>query len=257
ARWLENALQNADEVLSLRLASRSHYRKRLVDLQGVFNLDELPKRLECFDISHTQGNETVASCVVFNDQGPVKSDYRRFNIKNITPGDDYAAMAQALERRYSRVLKEQAMLPDVVLIDGGKGQLGKAVDSMFSLMEEVPMLVGVSKGPDRRAGQEVLHIEGVSEPLLLSSDSPALLLIQQIRDEAHRFAITGHRQRARKKIKSSALEEIEGLGPKRRQILLKYFGGLQGIRNAGVEDLAGIKGISQKLANRIYASFHS
>jgi excinuclease ABC subunit C len=257
ARWLENAVQNAEEVLSLRLASRSNYRKRLLDLQGVFNLDNLPGRIECFDISHTQGKETVGSCVVFNDQGPLKSDYRRFNIKNITPGDDYAAMSQVLERRYSRVLKEEGALPDIVLIDGGKGQLGKAVDIMFSLMKDVPLLVGVSKGPDRRAGQEVLHIDGLADPMLLSSDSPALLLIQQIRDEAHRFAITGHRQRARKKVKTSSLEEIEGLGPKRRQILLKYFGGLQGIKNAGVEDLAGIQGISKRLAKRIYASFHS
>jgi len=258
AKWLERAEQNASEALDARLASNSSQQKRLLALQQLLNMEDTPKRMECFDISHTQGDNTVASCVVFNESGPVKSDYRRFNIKDIQAGDDYAAIAQALERRYSRVLKEEGILPDIIFIDGGKGQLSAAsqvAESLFA--DEGPILVGVSKGPARKPGMEQLHIPGAKHPLQSGPQSYGLLLIQQIRDEAHRFAITGHRQRSRKKVVSSSLESIPGLGPKRRHQLIQYFGGIHGINRAGIEDLQRIKGISLSLATRIYEHLHS
>lgn len=257
ARWLQNAVHNAQEALEARLNSRSSQHKRLSELRKLLHLDELPKRMECFDISHTQGNQTVASCVVFDENGAIKSDYRRFNIRDITPGDDYAAMAQALERRYSRVLKEEGLIPDIIFIDGGKGQLSAAVKVMQMLMADGPLLVGVSKGPDRKPGMERLHIPDMPRPVEPGARSAALLLIRQIRDEAHRFAITGHRQQARKKTTRSSLEAIEGLGPKRRQALIKHFGGIHGIKRAGVEDIQQVNGISPSLARRIYDYLHS
>ena len=257
ARWLQNAIYNARGALEVRLTSRSSQQKRLSELQKLLSLDEIPKRMECFDVSHTQGNQTVASCVVFDENGAVKSDYRRFNIKDITPGDDYAAMAQVLERRYSRVLKEEGRIPDIIFIDGGKNQLSAAVEAMQALMADGPLLVGVSKGTGRKPGMEQLHTLDMPHPLEPGSQSAALLLIQQIRDEAHRFAITGHRQQARKKATRSSLEKIEGLGPKRRQALIKCFGGIHGIKRAGVEDIQQIKGISSSLAKRIYEHLHS
>ncbi len=257
AKWRQNAIHNAQGALETRLTKRSSQQKRMSELQKLLNLDEIPKRMECFDISHTQGNQIVASCVVFNETGAVKDDYRRFNIKGITPGDDYAAMAQVLERRYSRVLKEEGAIPDIIFIDGGKGQLSRAIETMQALISDGPLLVGVSKGPDRKPGMERLYIPNMAHPLEPGPRSAALLLIQQIRDEAHRFAITAHRQRSRKKATRSSLEKIEGLGPKRRQNLIKYFGGIHGIKRAGVEDIQQIRGISPSLAQRIYDHLRS
>ena len=258
ARWLDRATQNARQALKVKLASSSSQIKRLLALQTLLQLADSPKRMECFDISHTQGDCTVASCVVFNESGPLKSDYRRFNIRDIQAGDDYAAIAQAFERRYSRVLKEEGLLPDIIFIDGGKGQLSAAsgiAESLFS--EDGPLIVGVSKGPARKPGMERLHFTDSREALEPGPESSALLLIQQIRDEAHRFAITGHRQRSRKKVVSSSLETIPGLGPKRRHQLIQYFGGIHGINRAGIDDLKRIRGISSSLATRIYEHLHS
>ena len=204
----------------------------------------------------TQGDQTVASCVVFVDGAPSKADYRRFNIAGITPGDDYAAMRQALDRRYKRVLAGEGRLPDILLIDGGLGQLAVAGDIMAELGVDGVLLLGVAKGPDRRPGMEQLFLLGRSAALILPADSPALHLVQQIRDEAHRFAITGHRQRRGKAKKRSVLEDINGIGPKRRARLLKQFGGLQGLSRAGIEDISTVEGVSEKLAQEIYAAFH-
>jgi excinuclease ABC subunit C len=256
ARWLAMAKGNAELALRARLAARTDMEGRLTALQQALALAELPARMECFDISHTQGELTVASCVVFNEQGPLKSDYRRFNIDGITPGDDYAALRQALERRYTRVLNGQVPLPDLLFIDGGKGQLGAVAEILQELGVSGVLLVGVAKGPDRRAGMEQLFLLGRNTPIILPADSPALHLIQQIRDEAHRFAITAHRNRRARSRKRSVLEEIPGIGPKRRQQLLKQFGGLQELSRAGVEDIARVEGVSIRLAEQIYQAFH-
>ncbi len=212
--------------------------------------------MECFDISHTQGELTVASCVVFNEQGPLKSDYRRFNIDGITPGDDYAAMQQALERRYIRIKKGEVSLPDLLFIDGGKGQLNAVSEVLQELGVTGLTLIGVAKGPDRRAGMEQLFLLGRKQPIILPADSPALHLVQQIRDEAHRFAIMAHRIRRARSRQRSVLEEIPGIGPKRRQQLLKQFGGMQELSRAGIEDIARVDGVSIKLAEQIYHAFH-
>ncbi|HET7921178.1 MAG TPA: excinuclease ABC subunit UvrC [Gammaproteobacteria bacterium] len=246
----------AQQALTLRLALDAGIRQRFEALQDVLELEQLPARLECFDISHTMGEGTVASCVVFDQEGPRKGDYRRFNIDDIKPGDDYGAMREALLRRYTRLKRGEGAIPDVLFIDGGKGQLHMAEEVMEELQVEGVLLVGVAKGPTRRSGLEQLFLSGRDTPLILPPDSPALHLIQQIRDEAHRFAITGHRQRRARARKTSPLEEIAGLGPKRRQQLLKQFGGLQGVERAGVEDLMQVRGINQALAERIYAMFH-
>ncbi|WJW74291.1 excinuclease ABC subunit UvrC [Thiohalobacter sp. IOR34] len=255
ARWLEMAVRNAQHAIDARLASRAGMLQRLEALQQVLGLDEPPQRMECFDISHTRGEATVASCVVFNAEGPLKSDYRRFNIEGITPGDDYAALAQALERRYTRLKKGEGRLPDVLFIDGGKGQVAAVRRVLEELQVTEVLLVGVAKGPERRPGWEILHIPG-REPVDLPGDSRALHLIQQIRDEAHRFAITGHRQRRARARAESPLEAIPGIGPRRRQQLLRQFGGLRELARAGVEDLSRVKGISRRLAQQIYDAFH-
>jgi len=256
ARWLKMAQQNAHLALDAKLASRAGMATRLEALQTALGLDESPGRMECFDISHTSGELTVASCVVFDNQGPLKSDYRKFNIDGITGGDDYAAMAQALNRRYARIQSGEGVLPDILVIDGGKGQLGIAAEVLNELAVAGVSLVGVAKGPDRKAGLEQLFLFGQEQAILLPSDSPALHLIQQIRDEAHRFAITGHRQRRDKRRKTSVLEGVPGVGAKRRQSLLKHFGGLQDLSRAGVEDIERVEGISRKLAELIYSTFH-
>ncbi|MSR08054.1 MAG: excinuclease ABC subunit UvrC, partial [Gammaproteobacteria bacterium] len=231
-RWLEMAATNASQGLASRLAAGASLRVQFEKLAEALALDEVPQRIECFDISHTSGQETVASCVVFGPDGPIKSDYRRFNIRDVEPGDDYAAIAQVVERRYARIKRGEAPLPDLILIDGGQGQVDKA----RAVLEEFQLahlpLIGVSKGRDRRAGEEKLVFPGESAVRALPPDSPALLLIQQIRDEAHRFAITGHRQRRARAGITSSLESIAGLGPQRRRALLRQFGGLQGIRQA-------------------------
>lgn len=256
ARWLKMASNNAGLALASRLASRAGMQQRLEGLQESLGLDEAPRRMECFDISHTGGELTVASCVVFDEQGPVKSDYRRFNIADITPGDDYAALIQAVTRRYTRIQKGEGRLPDILFIDGGKGQLS-AVSGVLDELGIVDLaLVGVSKGPDRRPGMEQLFLSGDNTPIILPPDSPGLHLIQQLRDEAHRFAVTGHRQRRARKGRTSVLESVPGIGPKRRQRLLKQFGGLQELSRAGVEDLSRVDGISNQLAEQIYEAFH-
>ncbi|RLJ17286.1 excinuclease ABC subunit C [bacterium endosymbiont of Escarpia laminata] len=256
ARWLRMAEGNAELALKARLASRIDMEGRLQALQRALDLPELPARMECFDISHTRGELTVASCVVFNEQGPLKSDYRRFNIEGITPGDDYAAMQQVLERRYTRIKKGEVSMPDILFIDGGRGQIGVVEESLRELGISGLTLVGVAKGADRKAGMEQLFLLGSSTPIILPADSPALHLVQQIRDEAHRFAITAHRQRRERKRRTSVLEEIPGIGPKRRQRLLRQFGGLQELARAGIEDISRVEGVSLKLAEQIYQTFH-
>ena len=265
AKWVEMALNNSLNSLKTKLISRSGLIYRFENLQEVLQLNEIPVRLECFDISHTQGEATVASCVVFTPEGAFKTDYRRYNIKGITGGDDYAAMKQALERRYrvgkstdgSTKQEEDRKLPDVLFIDGGKGQLRQAIDVFDELEITSVLLIGVAKGEGRKAGLEKLVFSDGREDLYLSIESAALNLIIQVRDEAHRFAISGHRAQRAKKRRTSPLEGIAGLGPKRRQTLLKHFGGIQGITQAGVEDLAKISGISKKLAREIYDQFHA
>ncbi len=256
ARWLKMGVENASQALAARLGSQAGMQQRLHLLQQLLELDESPRRIECFDISHSQGEGTVASCVVFDREGPRKSDYRRFNISDITPGDDYAAMEQALLRRYTRLKKEDAVLPELLLIDGGKGQVSCAQKVMEELQISEILLVGVSKGPERRPGLELLHIPAQKRQLDLAPDSPALHLVQQIRDEAHRFAITGHRQRRARARNVSPLEGIPGVGPRRRQQLLKHFGGMQEVARAGVEELGKVSGISRDLAQKIYDTFH-
>ena len=256
ARWLAMAVTNARYAVKQRLADKAGMQQRIETLQQVLGMDNVPQRMECFDISHTQGELAVASCVVFDRDGPLKSDYRRFNIEGITPGDDYAAMNQALTRRYMRLKKGEGKIPDILFIDGGKGQVSEAEKVLEELQITDIVLVGVAKGPERIAGNESLFLSSRSKPIILPSDSRASHLIQQIRDEAHRFAITGHRKRRAKARTTSPLEAIRGLGAKRRQILLKQFGGLQEVARAGVEELANVHGISKQLAERIYDQFH-
>jgi len=256
-RWLELARSNAEQGLNLKAASNATVQRQFESLGKLLKLDETPKRLECFDVSHTSGEATVASCVVFNEAGPFKSDYRRFNLSPESKGDDYAAMAEALRRRYMRVKKGEVPIPDVLFIDGGKGQLAEAMKVLADLELDWINVVGVAKGRARKAGAERLFLPGESTPMTFPADSSALLLIQQIRDEAHRFAITGHRQRRAKARNTSRLEEIPGLGPKRRRELLKQFGGLQGVVAASVDDLARIHGISRTLAESIYNDLHN
>lgn len=250
--WLNMAQLNVTERLKRQLSESQSVQQRLQALAAVFEMEDGIRRIECFDISHTQGQQTVASCVVFTEAGVTKSDYRRYNITGITPGDDYAAMRQAITRRYKRVLKEEGKLPDVLLIDGGKGQLSSAAEMMRELQINTVLLVGVAKGEGRKPGLETLFVEGQKIGIKLPANSPAMHLVQQIRDEAHRFAITGHRARRGKVQTQSVLQEIPGIGQKRRQALLKHFGGLQGIQQAGVKDLSKVAGINLDLAEKIY-----
>jgi excinuclease ABC subunit C len=260
ARWVEMAMNNARQALTSRLASRTGLLHRFEALQEALQLESMPQRLECFDISHTQGEATIASCVVFTQEGPFKNDYRRYNINDITGGDDYAAMKQALQRRFRNAgqaaTQDDVRLPDVLFIDGGKGQLHQAVDVFDEIGVDGVLLVGVAKGEGRKAGLEKLVFSDGRPELHLDAETPALHLVLQIRDEAHRFAISGHRARRGKLRTQSPLEDISGLGPKRRQTLLTHYGGLQGITRAGVEDLARIPGIDKKLAQAIYDRFH-
>ncbi len=255
-KWLQMACTNAENSLMSKLSDKQGLYARFLSLQQELGCQELPKRLECFDISHTQGEHTVASCVVFDREGPVKSAYRRFNIEGITGGDDYAAIHQAVFRRFKRLQQGEHEAPDILFIDGGKGQVHQAQKALAELDVNNVMIVGVSKGPDRKPGMEKLILVGQEQPLDITPGTSGLLLIQHIRDEAHRFAITGHRQRRGKAKKQSLLESIDGLGAKRRQLLLKQFGGLQGISGAGVDALCSIDGISRQLAQRIYELFH-
>ena len=255
-RWLEMAHTNAEQGLNLQVASNATIKRQFAALGEVLGLEDVPERLECFDVSHTSGEATVASCVVFNAAGPLKSDYRRFNLSPDSAGDDYAAMAEALRRRYTRVKKGEVPMPDVLFVDGGKGQLAEAMTVLDELELDWLKVVAVAKGRARKAGAEQLFVPGEKHALRLAPDSSALLLIQQIRDEAHRFAITGHRQRRAKARKTSRLEQIPGLGPKKRRELLRQFGGLQGVMGAGVDDLAKVRGIGRTLAESIYNDLH-
>jgi len=255
-RWLEMAHENAAQALRMRAATAAGIAEQLAALGAALGMSAPPARLECFDVSHTQGEATVASCVVFDAEGPRRAEYRRFNIEGLEPGDDYGALRQALTRRYRRIKAGEAPLPDVLLIDGGAGQLAAATGALAALEVGVPRVVGVAKGADRRPGQERLFRAGQDTALVLPPDSRALHLVQRVRDEAHRFAIAGHRGRRGRARQSSVLEAIAGLGPARRRELLKQFGGLQGILGAGVEDLARVHGIGRKLAESIYAHLH-
>ncbi len=256
---LAMAINNAKETLQHYFISHSNLTKRYKAFIDDLQLIDAPQKIECFDISHTQGEATKASCVVFNPEGPIKSEYRRYNISGITPGDDYAAMAQVLTRRYEKRLDTPELIPDVILIDGGKGQISKSLEALnaLSIFNIKPSLrvIGVSKGPKRKEGYEDI-IDEEGHIILVPLESPSRLLIQQIRDEAHRFAITGHRQARQKARRQSKLEGIPGVGAKRRQLLLKKFGGLQGVINAGVEELMQLKGINKETAQSIYDNFH-
>ena len=256
AQFLQMAERNAQASLTARLASRQTLGTRFDDLQKVLGLTAAPRRIECFDISHTMGEATVASCVVFGPEGPEKSHYRRFNIAGITPGDDYAAMHQALTRRFRKVAEGEGARPDILLIDGGSGQVAQALDVLKELGVTGIEVVGVAKGPGRRAGEETLVLADSGRELHPGSSSPALHLVAAVRDEAHRFAISGHRKRREKARERSVLEDVQGIGARRRSALLKAFGGLAGVESAGVEELMQVKGIDRGLAERIYASLH-
>ncbi|MDR7098284.1 excinuclease ABC subunit C [Lysobacter niabensis] len=255
AGYVDLARRNAELSLASERTSHAAQRARAEALRDLLGLPALAARIECFDISHTMGEATVASCVVFDSEGPVRGQYRRYNIAGIEPGDDYAAMHQAIDRRFRRAVEEQGVMPDVLLIDGGAGQVAQARAALDDLGVEGVALVGVAKGPARRPGDEELLLPG-GRILHPGAESPALQLVQQVRDEAHRFAITGHRGRRQKARSTSRLEDIPGIGPRRRASLLKHFGGLGGLKAAGVEEIARVEGVNAALAARIYASLH-
>ncbi|MFN0037999.1 MAG: excinuclease ABC subunit UvrC [Burkholderiales bacterium] len=254
--WLRMAEKNAEMAIAQRMATHASQEGRLLELQGALSLSDTVRRIECFDISHTMGEATVASCVVYDHDAMQPSEYRRYNIQGVAAGDDYGAMRQALGRRYRKIVEGEGKLPDLILIDGGKGQLGVAVEVLGELgLSQVPLL-GVAKGLARKPGLEQLFSPSRNEPIQLAPDHPGLHLIQQIRDEAHRFAISGHRNRRAKVRNRSALEDIGGIGPKRRQRLLSRFGGLKNLASASIEEIARVEGISIKLAEKIYQQLH-
>ena len=253
---IQLAITNAQSALKQHITQKANQTDRLKALQEVLMLKKLPEQMECFDISHTMGQQTVASCVVFTDGVPNTQMYRKFNIDGIEPGDDYAAMKQAVERRYTRLKKENQPMPDLIVIDGGKGQLNQAIDILKDLeLEHVP-LVSVAKGEGRKAGLEILYTPYNFDGIDLEPEDIALHLINYIRDEAHRFAITSHRHVRTKSQTQSTLEQIEGIGPKTRKALLLHFGGLGEIKNAAASELSKVKGISKDKAQRIYDFFH-
>jgi len=252
AKWLQLAFTNASEELSSKLESKQMLQDRFTDLTKILDLPIIPARIECFDISHSSGEAAIASCVVFGQNGALKSDYRRYNISEITAGDDYAAMYQALIKRFTK--KEK--LPDLLLIDGGLGQLNIAKRVLSELKISLPIL-GIAKGPTRKAGLETLFLNDEHHTFNLPANTKALHLIQQIRDEAHRFAITGHRAKRDKARRTSSLEQIEGVGAIRRRELLKHFGGLIALRRASCDEIAKVKGISKNLAANIYTALHN
>lgn len=259
AKWLKLAATNAESALKGLISHRQSIQQRFDILGEVLKLEAPPQRIECFDVSHTSGENTVAACVVFDGEGPVKADYRRFNIKGIHAGDDYAAMDQALSRRFARLSQGEGKIPDLLLIDGGKGQLTQVLKALKPFDIPNMQVLGIAKGISRRAGQETLFLvrpDDGFEEISLVSDSAALHLLQQVRDEAHRFAITGHRHRREKARKKSSLEQIPGLGPKRRRELLRHFGGQQEIKRASESELARVDGISPRMAQTIYAHLH-
>lgn len=255
-RWVALALQNAANALQMREATQASLAEQFEELRRFLALDPPVSRIECFDVSHTQGEATNASCVVFTPEGPLKSDYRRYNIEGVERGDDYGALRQALSRRYRRRKQESLALPDLLLIDGGKGQLEQALAVLKELELSIAAVAAVAKGADRRAGQERVFLAGRDGASILPPDSKALHLIQRARDEAHRFAISGHRRKRARSRQTSMLEAIAGLGPARRRALLRHFGGLQGVLRAGVEDLGRAPGIGPALAQAIYEHLH-
>lgn len=256
-RYLDLANTNAENTLQTQQTQQQSVHARYLALEAVLDVEKPIRRMECFDISHTSGQQTVASCVVFNREGPYKTDYRRYNIEGITPGDDYAAMAQALSRRF-KSSADPEKIPDILFIDGGKGQLAQAESHFDNWQgEKIPLLIGVAKGTTRKPGLETLILAGSHEVIPLEADSEALHLIQHIRDESHRFAIAGHRNRRQKAKKKSRLEDIAGVGNKRRQALLKYLGGLQEVMNASIDSLSQVPGISPELAEKIHDHFHN
>ncbi|MEY3338541.1 MAG: excinuclease subunit [Pseudomonadota bacterium] len=257
ARWVEMAAENAANALRMRLARREGYEALLGALAEELGLPKAPERMECFDISHTQGEGTVASCVVFSREGPLKRDYRRFNIEGVTPGDDYGALRVAIARRYARIAAGEIPRPDLLVIDGGPAQIAGVIEVLSASGFGDQALIGISKGPDRKAGQERIHFPGGARPPLIPGpQSAALKAIQRIRDEAHRFAITGHRRRRAKRFNESILETVPGLGPAKRRALLQHFGGLQGVLKAGQMDLERAPGIGPALAQNLYDALH-
>ncbi len=257
AKWVELAQRTAEQNLTAKLASKKTIEQRFESLRETVGLEQTPQRLECFDISHSSGEAVVASCVVFDSNGALKSDYRRFNIEGITGGDDYAAMEQAIRRRYTRLMKGEGKLPDILLIDGGKGQIGIAKDVLADLGVVGVMILGVAKGTTRKPGLETLILADQDNKVIARPQQAALHLIQQIRDEAHRFAITGHKARRDKKRRTSPLEGIPGVGPTRRRDLLKHFGGIQEVKKASVADLMKVPNISKKVADAIYSALYN
>jgi excinuclease ABC subunit C len=255
-QWLELAGRNALNSLHMRSTETSRINKQFDVMAELLKLEDVPQVIECFDISHTSGHKTVASCVVFGHDGPIKSRYRRYNLKGFEPGDDYAAMRDVLSRRYRKLQKEEGHLPDLIVVDGGKGQLGVAIEVLAECgLSDIP-LMGVAKGPSRKAGHEEWVLPVAPYSLQPGPESSASHLIQQVRDEAHRFAITGHRGRRQKAAVHSVLEDIAGVGARRRRALLTHFGGLQGVKKAGIEELSGIPGINRQLAERIFKALH-
>ena len=255
-KWVELTQDNATQAMRMRLSQKQGMDEMLAALAEVLDLPEPPARIECFDISHTGGEGTVASCVVFGPEGPLKKEYRRFNITGVTPGDDYGALRQALQRRYTRIRDGEIPPPDLLLIDGGVGQIAQVHEVLAALGFGDITLVGVAKGPDRKPGQERLFVQGVAEPRIPEAHSPASRLVQRVRDEAHRFAITGHRRKRARRYNESVLETVPGLGPAKRRALLRHFGGLQGVLRAGVADLEQVSGIGATLARSLYDHLH-
>ena len=253
ARWARMAADNAELSLTALAADRKNVLSRFVELQSALGWEDVPRRLECFDISHAGGEATVASCVVFDTQGPVKSDYRRFNVEGVPRGDDYGAIEQAIRRRYTRLARGEGVLPDVLVIDGGKGQVGRAAEVLNELQVEDIALLGIAKGPTRKPGLETIFQAGVGE-LTLAANGPAMHLLQHVRDEAHRFAIAGHRGRRQKLKRRSVLDDIPGIGPRRKRELLAHFGSVASIKGASCEEISKVPGVSLKLAAEIHGS---
>ena len=255
ARWAKMAADNAEISLNALVADRRNVMSRFVALQSALQWEDVPKRIECFDISHSGGESTVASCVVFDTGGPAKSDYRRFNIEGVARGDDYGAIEQTIKRRYSRLARGEGAMPDVVVIDGGRGQVNRAAEVLKSLHLDDIALLGIAKGPTRKPGLETIVLAGGDELALAPSD-PAMHLLQQVRDEAHRFAIAGHRGRRQKRQRRSVLDDIPGIGPRRKRELLAHFGSVSAISGASPEEISKVPGISRKLATEIHGSLH-
>jgi excinuclease ABC subunit C len=254
--WTTMAMQNAELAIQQRLAQKATQDERLASLQDGLGLPSTVQRIECFDVSHTMGEAAVASCVIFDRLAMQTSEYRRFNVKPATAGDDYAALREALTRRVARIVAGEYPAPDLLAIDGGKGQVAVAAEVLAEQGLHATNLIGIAKGPERKPGLEEIVFPDREAPLRLPADHPGLHLLQQIRDEAHRFAIQGHRARRGKARTTSSLQEIGGIGSKRRQALLSHFGGLKGVQAASVDDLARVPGISRSLAERIFASLH-